>query len=185
MENDIKQEKGGIVKMELKTSSVAARLGVSPKTIHRWAKKHNVPYRKNEFGHYVFDAEAITLLEQIKFEQSAIVEPYTRHEQKEKPQNKFNAEALFQVYVEPRLDQFTSRLQQIEHKLDQKADDVVSVQLLHHRQEIEELVSHLRSLEQRIARLEESANKAQASTTENANQKKKRRGLSRIMSLFA
>jgi chromosome-anchoring protein RacA len=183
---NIKQdEKGGIVKMELKTSSVAARLGVSPKTIQRWVRKYNVPYRKNESGHYVFDAEAIALLEQIKFEQSATLEPYARREQTEKPQHQFSADALFQAYVEPQLDQFASRLQQIEHKLDQKADDVVSVQLLHHRQEIEELVSHLRSLEQRIARLEESANKAQASTTENAKQKKKRRGLSRIMSLFA
>jgi chromosome-anchoring protein RacA len=171
--------------MELKTSSVAERLGVSPKTIQRWAKKYNVPCRKNEFGHYVFDAEAIALLEQIKFEQSATVEPYTRRKQKEKPQDTFSADALFQAYVEPQLDQFTSRLQQIEHKLDQKADEVVSVQLLQHRQELEELASNLQALEQRIARLEEKMNKSQqAGTEEIGKQKPKRRGLRHIMGLF-
>lgn len=171
--------------MELKTNNVAARLGVSPKTIQRWVRKYNVPYRKNESGHYVFDAEAVALLEQIKFEQSAAVEPNARREQKEKTQDAFSADELFQVYVEPHLDQFASRLQQIERNLDQKADDIVSVQLLQHRQELEELSSYLRALEQRIARLEEKMNKDQQASTEAAGKPKpKRRGLRHIMSLF-
>jgi chromosome-anchoring protein RacA len=171
--------------MELKTSSVAKRLGVSTKTIQRWVKKYHVPCQKNEAGHYVFDAEAIALLEQIKFEQGvAALEACTNPEKNETPHHPFSADALFNVYIEPQLNEFTSRLQHIEQKLDQKADDVVSVQLLHHRQEIEELASYLHSLEQRIARLEENANKEQASTSDNAKKKPKRRGLSHIISLF-
>jgi chromosome-anchoring protein RacA len=171
--------------MELKTSIVAKRLGVSPKTIQRWVKKYNVPCQKNEAGHYVFDADAVALLEQIKFEQgAAALEQYTDQEKKEKPQHPFSTDELFNVYIEPQLNKFASRLQHIEQKLNEKADDVVSVQLLHHRQEIEELASYLHSLEQRIARLEENANKEQASASEKAKQKPKHRGLSRIMSLF-
>jgi chromosome-anchoring protein RacA len=167
--------------MELKTSSVAKRLGVSPKTIQRWVKKYNVPCQKNEAGHYVFDAEAVALLEQIKFEQGAALEPCINQEN---PQHPFSADELFNVYIEPQLNEFTSRLQNIEKKLNEKADDIVSVQLLHHRREIEELASQLHSLEQRLAHLEENVNREQAIITENAKQKPKRRGISRIMSLF-
>lgn len=172
--------------MELKTSIVAKRLGVSPKTIQRWVKKYNVPCQKNEAGHYVFDAEAVALLEQIKFEQgAAALEQYTDQEKKEKPQHPFSTDELFNVYIEPQLNKFASRLQHIEQKLDQKADEVVSVQLLQHRQELEELASYLRALEQRIDHLEEKMNKSQqASTEEKGKQKPKRRGLRHIMGLF-
>jgi chromosome-anchoring protein RacA len=161
--------------MELKTSNIAKRLGVSPKTIQRWVKKYHIPCKKNEAGHYVFDAEAVSLLEQIKFEQGAALEQRDSQE----PPNQFSDEALFTVY-----NQFASRLQHIEHRLDQKADDVVSVQLLQHRQEIEELASHLHKLEQRIAKLEENANKEQADAAEKTKKKPKRRGLGHFMSLF-
>ncbi|RDE36247.1 MerR family transcriptional regulator [Parageobacillus thermoglucosidasius] len=161
--------------MELKTSTVAKRLGVSPKTIQRWVKKYHIPCQKNEAGHYVFDAETISLLEQIKFEHGTALEQRDSQE----PPNKTSAEALFTVY-----NQFASRLQHIEHQLDQKADDVVSVQLLQHRQEIEELASHLHKLEQRIAKLEENAHKEQANAAEKTKKKAKRRGLGHFMSLF-
>lgn len=70
--------------MELKTSNVAKRLGVSPKTVQRWVKRYNIPCQKNEAGHYVFDAETIALLEQIKFEHGAVLEEFEIEEEKEK-----------------------------------------------------------------------------------------------------
>lgn len=168
--------------MELKTSNVAKRLGVSPKTVQRWVKKYNIPCSKNEAGHYVFDAETLALLEQIKFEHGAALEDSDIIDIEEK--DAFSAEAFFTTYVQQQLDKFTSRLQRMERQLDQKADEVVSFQLLQHRQEIDELTTYIHELEQRLALLEK-VNHDRSLDEENSRKKPKRRGLSRIMSLFA
>lgn len=165
--------------MELKTSNVAKRLGVSPKTVQRWVKKYNIPCQKNEAGHYVFDAETITLLEQIKFEHGAALEELEFAEEHE---NALCPETFFSAYIQPHLDKFTSRLQRVERQLDQKADEVVSFQLLQHRQEIEELNAYIRQLEQRLALLEQMNQKQE--TDDTLSKKQKRRGMSRIMGLF-
>jgi chromosome-anchoring protein RacA len=168
--------------MELKTSNVAKRLGVSPKTVQRWVKKYNIPCQKNEAGHYVFDAETLALLEQIKFEHGAALEEFDTEEESEK--DTVCPETFFATYVQPQLDKLTSRLQHAERKLEQKADEVVSFQLLQHRQEIEELTAYIHQLEQRLAHLEQT-NHTQSSDEKNNTKKPKRRGFSRIMSLFA
>jgi chromosome-anchoring protein RacA len=164
--------------MELKTSSVAKRLGVSPKTIQRWIKKYNIPCPRNEAGHYVFDAETIALLEQIKFEQGAALE----EDYEETTKEALCPETTFETHVKPHLEEMSARLQSVERKLEQKADDVVSFQILQHRKEIEELVEHIQQLESRMAQLEQ-ANRNLAAAQEQLK-KPKRRGLSRIISLF-
>ncbi|HZG61702.1 MAG TPA: MerR family transcriptional regulator [Anoxybacillus sp.] len=164
--------------MELKTSSVAKRLGVSPKTIQRWIKKYNIPCPRNEAGHYVFDAETITLLEQIKFEQGAALE----EDYEEATKETLCPDHIFETHVKPHIEEMTARLQSVERKLEQKADDVVSFQILQHRKEIDELVEHIQQLESRIVQLEQ-ANRNLAAAQEQ-QKKPKRRGLSRIISLF-
>ncbi|RAK19958.1 chromosome-anchoring protein RacA [Anoxybacillus vitaminiphilus] len=160
--------------MELKTSSVAKRLGVSPKTVQRWIKKHNIPCPRNEAGHYIFDTETITLLEQIKFEQNTALEEDDEETTKEE---------MFEIHVKPHLEQMSARLHSVERKLEQKADDVVSFQILQHRKEIEELVEHIQQLENRIAQLEK-ATRTFADIEQEQMKKAKRRGLSRIIGLF-
>ncbi|NNU90221.1 MULTISPECIES: MerR family transcriptional regulator [Anoxybacillus] len=117
--------------MELKTSTVAKRLGVSTKTVQRWVKKYNIPCKKNEAGHYVFTNEAVEQLEKYKF--LGIEEEEKEHVDWEEVEQ---------------------RLHELERKIEQKADDVVSFQLLQHRREMEEMLQYMQQLEQRIAQLE-------------------------------
>ncbi|MBA2871350.1 chromosome-anchoring protein RacA [Anoxybacillus calidus] len=168
--------------MELKTSSVAKRLGVSPKTVQRWIKKYNIPCPRNEAGHYVFDAETITLLEQIKFEQGAALEEESDMDIETTAKETLYPDDIFETHVKPHIEEMTARLQSVERKLEQKADDVVSFQVLQHRKEIDELVEHIQKLESRIVQLEQ-ANRHLAAEQERLK-KPKRRGLSRIISLF-
>ncbi|MBB6177649.1 chromosome-anchoring protein RacA [Anoxybacillus tengchongensis] len=136
--------------MELKTSAVAKRLGVSTKTVQRWVKKYNIPCTKNEAGHYVFTNEAIEQLEKYKF--LGIDEEEKEHAEWEEVEQ---------------------RLNELERKIDQKADDVVSFQLLQHRREIEEMLQYIQQLEQRIAHLEHQ----QKTTIVHEQPKQKRRGM--------
>lgn len=160
--------------MEVKTSNVAKRLGVSPKTVQRWVKKYNIPCQKNEAGHYVFDAETITLLEQIKFEHGAALEDMEYEEE-----HALCPDTFFSTYIQPHLDKFTARLHRVERQLEQKADEVVSFQLLQHRKEIEELHAYIRQLEQRLVLLEEQQKQA-----DDVPKRPKRRGVNRIMGMF-
>jgi chromosome-anchoring protein RacA len=52
--------------------------------------------------------------------------------------------------LEERFDKLLSKLDDIERQLSQKADDVVSMQVLHHRNELEQLESRLGFLEMRM-----------------------------------
>ncbi|NNU84965.1 MerR family transcriptional regulator [Geobacillus sp. BMUD] len=172
--------------MELKTSDVAVRLGVSPKTIQRWVRKYDIPLRKNEAGHYLFDEKTIALLERVKFEQGAAMEaPPTPKRPPTPPRNNVPIDALFES-IEPEIARVSSRLDELEQQLEQKADDVVSIQLLHHRQEMEEIAARLAVLEQTVARLEQQLNTQPPSPHEPPKEaKRKRRGWGRVMGLFA
>ncbi|KPC98880.1 Chromosome-anchoring protein RacA [Geobacillus sp. BCO2] len=180
--------------MELKTSDVAARLGVSPKTIQRWVRKYNIPLQKNEAGHYLFDEKTVALLERVKFEQGAAMEAPPEATPEAPPASSRSSttppnvpiHALFQEYIEPEMDRVSSRLDELEQQLEQKADDVVSIQLLHHRQEMEEIAARLAVLEQTVARLEQQLNTRPPSPHEPPKEaKRKRRGFRRVMGLFA
>ncbi|ASA97958.1 MULTISPECIES: MerR family transcriptional regulator [Anoxybacillus] len=140
--------------MELKTSAVAKRLGVSTKTVQRWVKKYNIPCKKNETGHYVFTNEAVEQLEKYKF--LGIEEEEKEHVDWEEVEQ---------------------RLNELERKIDQKADDVVSFQLLQHRREIEDMLQYIQRLEQRIVDLEHQ----QQTKLVHEQPKQTRRG---IISLF-
>ncbi|AGT33436.1 MerR family transcriptional regulator [Geobacillus genomosp. 3] len=171
--------------MELKTPDVAARLGVSPKTVQRWVRKYNIPLQKNEAGHYLFDEKTVALLERVKFEQGAALEAPPASDRPSTPPPNVPIHTLFQGYVEPEIERVSSRLEQLERQLEQKADDVVSIQLLHHRQEMEEITARLTALEQLVARLEQQLNKQPPSSHDTPNEpKRKRRGLGRVMGLF-
>ena len=46
----------------LRTAEVAARLHVSPKTVARWAKQGQLPYRRTLGGHRRYDPQQIDQL---------------------------------------------------------------------------------------------------------------------------
>ena len=167
--------------MELKTSNVARRLGVSTKTIQRWVKKYDIPCQKNDAGHYVFDAQTIAMLEQIKFEQGAALED--EFDTDIEKQEIVCPDTFFETSIKPHLEEFGARLRAAERKIEQKADDVVSFQILQHRNEIDELAEKIHELENRISQLEKVYSKF-SSLEQAQHEKTKRRGFSRIVGLF-
>ncbi|WP_242664971.1 MerR family transcriptional regulator [Geobacillus zalihae] len=145
-------------------------------------------------GHYLFDEKTVALLERVKFEQGAAMEAPPEATPEAPPASSRSSttppnvpiHALFQEYIEPEMDRVSSRLDELEQQLEQKADDVVSIQLLHHRQEMEEIAARLAVLEQTVARLEQQLNTRPPSPHEPPKEaKRKRRGFRRVMGLFA
>ncbi|MCA1321432.1 MerR family transcriptional regulator [Bacillus tianshenii] len=137
--------------MELKTHEVAKELGMAPRTLRKWVQKYKIPCSKNDYGHYVYDQKAIVLLETLKAnsevagtldyetplqctEPSTINPPFEPKEQK--------------------MDLLYDRINRVERLLDQKADEVVSYQLLQQRKEIEELTKRIGELEEFIHTLQ-------------------------------
>lgn len=137
----------------MNTQTVARKIGVSPKTIQRWIKQLDLPIERNDLGHYIFSDQDVDLFNHI-------------HEQIQ------NGVAIKEINVPNELtketiqesstslqpesnDRLWSKIKALELMLYQKADDVVSYQLLQHRKEMEELQNRIEQLELRIAELEQ------------------------------
>ncbi|NSL52255.1 chromosome segregation protein [Calidifontibacillus erzurumensis] len=54
---------------------------------------------------------------------------------------------------EQRFEQLLSKLNEIELQLSQKADDIVSIQVLHHRNELEEFEKRLDEIERKMDKI--------------------------------
>ncbi|BBH22915.1 hypothetical protein Back11_42600 [Paenibacillus baekrokdamisoli] len=123
----------------LKTKDAADLLAVSQTTIKRWASTFPDCFPKDRAGHYIFSEQEIGLLIHIKdridhgetLDHIAII---TNIQVPESPPGKPEA-AVSDVPMEDML----SRIELVERTLDHKADEVVSMQLLQHREELEEL----------------------------------------------
>ncbi len=151
--------------MELKTLAVAKQLGVSTKTIQRWVKKYNIPYFKNDAGHFLFNQHALSQLEQIKFEQAATLEGVwdDAHLKQADIEACIAEQVTFQFHMFMDEHNFNQRLKSLEEtshhlnrELGKKADDVATFQLLQHRREIEELSKQIKSLTRQLNALKES-----------------------------
>ncbi|OMF90847.1 MerR family transcriptional regulator [Paenibacillus sp. FSL R7-0273] len=122
-----------------KTKEAAEQLSVSQTTIKRWAAMFPASFPKDRFGHYIFTTQEVSLLKSIKerLEQGESLDSITLAE------NQPQAEPMPIIQkppvTEPPMQEVWSRLVRIERSLDQKADEVVSVQLLQQRQELEDL----------------------------------------------
>lgn len=131
----------------MKTKEAAEFLGVDPKTIRNWAKQYEIPCKKNGYGHYVFDEAGMRMLHSIKSEKTGMPEQAEPAQYMQKQ----NTGA-----VEDKIQMLMDRIDYLEKKLESKADEVVAVQLLNHREEIEETT---RKVEEVIGRIEEFENK--------------------------
>ncbi|MEH7464521.1 chromosome segregation protein [Bacillus thuringiensis] len=134
--------------MEYKTPMIAKTLGISPKAVIRLAQQIGLELKKNKFGHYVFYEK--DLQQMLDFQRSA---PSHKHE----PSSYHAAEAApsneMQQFIKE-LKHISLRLDRLEEKLQDKADDVVSYQLLQHRNEMEEMHAKIDQLETALKRKE-------------------------------
>jgi chromosome-anchoring protein RacA len=133
----------------LNTRSVAALLGISTSTVQRWVKQLNLEMERNELGHFIFSEEDIELLKQVKnqLHEGILLQDITlaKHKRTGIAKN---------VHTETDVDELADKIQHIETSLNEKADSVVSYQLLQHRHEIEELQKQITLLTERVSQME-------------------------------
>ncbi|MBW7456586.1 MerR family transcriptional regulator [Paenibacillus sepulcri] len=137
----------------LKTKDAAAALGVSQTTVKRWVSMFPAHFIKDRFGHYIFTDQDISRLRYMK----------ERIDQGESLDQLELESAACKEAVEPESvmdsaagysDEVLLRIQQVEHLLSQKADDVVSMQVLQHRKELEDLNRIVNQLMESVQQLE-------------------------------
>lgn len=117
--------------MNYKTSDVAKKLNVSSNMISKIAKELHM--NKDEQGFYIFTEKDITKIN-IYISKKNIEKSPTFDNQ---------------------LQQLLKRIKENEYTISQKADNVVTFQLLQHRQELEEFRKEIGNLNQKIDILKE------------------------------
>ncbi|MGA9288496.1 MAG: MerR family transcriptional regulator [Anaerobacillus sp.] len=140
--------------MLLKTKQVSDELGVNPTTVQRWVKYFDLSCEKNELGHFLFTSETLEELKEIK---NDLRRGYSMEKIKSKDSTKSSTpqKIVSQQLFEQRLDRFSMRLEQLERQLEEKANEVITVQVLQHRSELDELVKKVTSLEDKLLELED------------------------------
>ncbi len=134
----------------MNTKSVAELLDISTSTVLRWVKQLNLDMERNEQGHFIFSEEKIDILKDVKQQlQSGIL----LHDISIDKTKRIGVAKT----VSPELNrsQLEERVNQMETSLNQKADSVVSYQLLQHRREIDDLQEQVSFLINRLAEIEE------------------------------
>jgi chromosome-anchoring protein RacA len=142
--------------MEWKTHEVAKELGMAPRTIRKWVKKYKIPCHKNDYGHYVYDAEAFSHLETLKasLEAAGTLDVYEESLQYKVNVQKAPVKETVSKPLQHRIESLLERMNRTERMIDQKADEVVSYQLLQQRKEIEELNKKVDMLEMIVEELQ-------------------------------
>jgi chromosome-anchoring protein RacA len=127
----------------MKTKDVSEYLGVSQTNIKRWASHYPLAFNKNHVGHYVFTEQEVQLLLYIK---NQISQGKALHQISLPVEPVLSVPSplpLRHMPSKPRADQtrndMISRIREVERSLQQKADEVVTFQVLQHRAELEEL----------------------------------------------
>ncbi|MEA3322443.1 MAG: MerR family transcriptional regulator [Bacillota bacterium] len=142
--------------MELKTHEVAKELGMAPRTVRKWVQKYEIPCRKNDYGHYVYDEEALARLETLKAnsEVAGALDVEFDTDIKEVHVENMNVRSGKSKAFDHQLVTLTERVSRTEQMIQQKADEVVSYQLLQQRKEIEELTKKVDRLESMLDKLQ-------------------------------
>lgn len=170
------------MKTLLKTKDVSRVLSVNPTTIQRWVKYFELPCEKNEHGHYLFDDTNILQLKEIK-QQLSIGLPMSQVQITHLNQTEsFEQTKLDHVLL--KFDQMAERLDYVESQLEEKATNVVNIQLLQHRRELEKLHNLVENLKAEINELKTTEGQNEViSTTVKERQKSPRNWLASLLSL--
>ncbi|KRE49004.1 MerR family transcriptional regulator [Paenibacillus sp. Soil522] len=141
----------------LKTKDAADLLSVSQTTIKRWASTFPNFFQKDRFGHYTFSEQEIDLLIHIKdrIDQGETLNGITLMTDKQPPLP-LQAETPLHT-LDPSMEEMLNRIEHIERSIDQKADEVVSVQLLQQREELAELRQMIKQLAASIETIQTSS----------------------------
>lgn len=158
----------------LNTKAVAELLGISVSTVQRWVKQLGLEMERNELGHFIFSEQDIILLKEVQsqLQQGKNLQEIVISAPKRKGCVKTNVTINDEL-----LEEITLKLSEIETSLEQKADSVVSYQLLQHRREIEELQGKIADLTEKIETMEELLNREReiAATKELVNKVPRKR----------
>ncbi|MDQ0154595.1 MerR family transcriptional regulator [Robertmurraya andreesenii] len=129
----------------MNTGAVSKLLGVSSSTIQRWVKHLGLEMERNEFGHFIYTEEDISMLKEFKeqIQKGVPVQEIQIKRQTRRGSVKVQERPIGHL-------QLLERIKRMERALDDKADSVVTYQLLQHRREIEELRNQIQQLQQLI-----------------------------------
>ncbi|QQK79929.1 MerR family transcriptional regulator [Salicibibacter cibi] len=128
----------------VKTKNVAEVLRVAPKTVQTWVRKYQIPVQTNDRGHYLYDHNSIDRLRTVKS---------TQMPEEKEPFIEREAKPTYEE-AEKRMDDILRRLDHLENMIEQKADEVVSFQLLKHRQELDDVQCSLAAMEKDLKDLQ-------------------------------
>lgn len=152
----------------MNTSAVAKMLGVSPSTIQRWVKQANLQMERTELGHYQFSDESIEVLKDIK---NQLNNGVLLQDLKLKGKKSRKATVLAPPAFNGLTEELSARMDKLEKKVDGKADDIVSYQILQHRRELEEMQEEIAKLKELIESLNQAAS-AQEDTAQTEDKSK-------------
>ncbi|MFC0272453.1 MerR family transcriptional regulator [Metabacillus herbersteinensis] len=136
----------------MNTATVAKILGVSPKTVQRWVKQLSLQMERNELGHYLFSEQDVDRLKKVQQQLSEGI--LLQEIVVQKPATRQGTTRVLSDSDREGVKKLASRLDEIERKVNSKADAVVSYQLLQHRREMEELLEKINRLEEKVELLE-------------------------------
>ncbi|SFL71758.1 hypothetical protein [Salibacterium qingdaonense] len=122
-----------------KTKDIALRLQISPATVLKWVKKYRIPYTVNASGHYCFAEDTVPEFLKIK----------NQHQQ-EGSRAVENSEHVSRSVMLDRLAQTEENVQILERMIMNKADDIVTFQMVEQRRKIEALTKKMDKLEKQM-----------------------------------
>lgn len=146
----------------LKTKDAAELLSVSQTTIKRWAAMFPEFFPKDRFGHYTFSEQQINLLNHIKdqINQGETLECINLNLTNDKLPS-IPSQENPRLYTDGTpMEDILSRINYIEHALDQKANEVVSIQLLQQRAELEDMRIMIKQLAVSLETMQKPNNKS-------------------------
>ena len=137
--------------MVLKTKTVSEELGVNPTTVQRWVRHFNIQCDKNEHGHYLFRQEDIEQLKEIKLQlDNGLLMSDIQIQSIQTTDKSLELPTQF----EEKFSRLNAAIEALEKKIEEKADAVVSYQMLQHASELEELIKKMENMEARLQDLE-------------------------------
>ncbi|MDA1676205.1 MULTISPECIES: chromosome-anchoring protein RacA [unclassified Bacillus cereus group] len=172
--------------MEYKTPFIAKKLGVSPKAVARIAQQLNLTIEKNKNGHFIFTQDDLDQMLEYHLSQ---IEQSPKTSSNDVVELKTQVNTIVQnisshdfEQLAAQLNTITRRLDRMEEQMQDKANDVVTYQLLQHRREMEEMLERIQKLEAALKKEEPIYITPDTKPTYEREQKPKRRKM--IFSIF-